>query len=239
MTAATCLCLRIATLTFATAALSACGDDDVSGLGQPAPVTVTLQRTGGVLGTQAAAGPQAILAGNVDFEDVSSLTTTLTRIEFLPADEPDEAEGEGDGEGEGEGGGGWISLDVSDVPFDLIALPTTSQPGLVIATGTLPAGSYRKVRLFVSDTAVRFNTTIQIGAAFTFEPNVTYPVRIPSGEQSGIKTDIGFTVSAEGGVVGLVFDEEATLANITATGNGQVILAPVIHARTSSDGDPD
>ncbi|HEX9631380.1 MAG TPA: DUF4382 domain-containing protein [Gemmatimonadales bacterium] len=199
------------------------GDPDAT-----AAVSVTMQRVGAGTAAQAAAGWFASATGGmgrIDLATVDSLMVTLDRIEFLPAvqDEGDENGENGDGEG-----GGWVSLDVEDVRFDLLALPTTDETGIVLVTGELPVGDYLRVRLFVTDPMVWFNTPIQLGQAFTFDPDVGYDVFIPSGDQTGIKTDQGFSIPEGGGDVTLVFDENASLANVAATGNGRVILAPVI-----------
>ena len=196
--------------------------------GATAAVSVTMQRVGAGTAAQAAAGWFASASGGmgrIDLATVDSLMVTLDRIEFLPAvqDEGDENGENGDGEG-----GGWVSLDVEAVRFDLLALPTTDETGIVLVTGELPVGDYLRVRLFVTDPMVWFNTPILLGQAFTFDADVGYDVFIPSGDQTGIKTDQGFSVPEGGGDVALVFDENASLANVAATGNGSVILAPVI-----------
>ena len=196
--------------------------------GATAAVSVTMQRVGAGTAAQAAAGWFASASGGmgrIDLATVDSLMVTLDRIEFLPAvqDEGDENGENGDGEG-----GGWVPLDVEDVRFDLLALPTTDETGIVLVTGELPVGDYLRVRLFVTDPMVWFNTPILLGQAFTFDADVGYEVFIPSGDQTGIKTDQGFSVPEGGGDVALVFDENASLANVAATGNGSVILAPVI-----------
>jgi len=196
--------------------------------GATAAVSVTMQRVGAGTAAQAAAGWFASASGGmgrIDLATVDSLMVTLDRIEFLPAvqDEGDENGENGDGEG-----GGWVPLDVEDVRFDLLALPTTDETGIVLVTGELPVVDYLRVRLFVTDPMVWFNTPILLGQAFTFDADVGYEVFIPSGDQTGIKTDQGFSVPEGGGDVALVFDENASLANVAATGNGSVILAPVI-----------
>jgi hypothetical protein len=156
--------------------------------------------------------------GSIDLSTVDSIMVTLHRIEFLPAVQDPAGEG---------ADSGWLSLDVGDARFNLLALPTTPEAGIPLVTGELPPGDYAGVRLFVSDVTAWFNAPVHVGPA-AFEPNVGYAVVVPSGDQSGIKTDQGFSIPEGGGDVVLVFDEHASLANVTATGNGKVILAPVI-----------
>ena len=61
---------------------------------------------------------------------------------------------------------------------------------------------------------------------------VVHPVEIPSAQNTGIKADIDLVVEegAEGDV-GLLFDADATFANVIATGNGRVKMPPVIKVR--------
>ena len=78
----------------------------------------------------------------------------------------------------------------------------------------------------ISNASIVLNTTIGVGQA-TFAADSSHAVRIPSAENTGLKTDIAFTVAADTDV-NLLFSPDATFQNVTATGNGQVILAPVI-----------
>jgi len=140
--------------------------------------------------------------------------------------------GDENGEDGDEDAAEWMSLDVEDIRFDLLALPVTDETGVVLVTGELPVGDYARVRLFVIDPMLWFNTALQIGNAYTYEPDVGYAVTIPSGNQTGIKTDQGFSIPEGGGDVLLVFDENASLANVHGTGNGKVMLAPALRVRT-------
>lgn len=112
-----------------------------------------------------------------------------------------------------------------------MALPTSGESPLVIAAGQVPVGDYRMVRLVTSGATIYFNTTVQVGPAI-FDPDTGYDVTIPSGSETGLKTDATFTVAAaEGGnptEVSLLFDEGTTFKNVTATGSGKVMLSPVI-----------
>jgi len=220
-------CALVAVLS-ATAAV-ACQREPMSPTGsaaQPVPVTVRLHRTEAGAASPAVAGWFASVMGSqgsIDFSTVDSIMVTLDRVEFLPAVQTD---GGQNGTGDEGDTGGWLSLDVGGLRLDLLALPSTAETGIPLTTGDLPAGDYAGVRLFVSDVTAWFNTPIQVGHA-SFEPNVGHAVFIPSGDQTGIKTDQGFSIPEGGGDVVLVF-EGASLQNITATGNGRVILAPVI-----------
>ncbi|GBD33567.1 hypothetical protein HRbin33_02561 [bacterium HR33] len=189
-------------------------------------VKVTMQQTDAAL-TQSLSGWSARMAGSegsaaaISKDTVSTLVVRITRIEFLPKEE----------EAREADPGAWIALDLTQpVIVDLMALPTEGSSPLVIASGTVPVGNYGDVRLFTDSAAIRFKGPIELGVAFKFEGNTTYQVTIPSVEQTGIKTDAEFTVEAETDV-NLLFSPTATFLNVTGTGTGQVILAPVIRSR--------
>ncbi len=189
-------------------------------------VDVTMQQTDAAP-SQSLSGWSARIEGSqgsaaaISKDTVSTLVVRIIRIEFLPkAEEAREADP-----------GAWIALDLSaPVTIDLMALPTEGTFPLVIASGAVPVGNYGDVRLFTDSAAIRFKGPIELGAAFRFEGNTTYQVTIPSVEQTGIKTDAEFTVE-EGTDVNLLFSPTATFLNVTGTGTGQVILAPVIRYR--------
>jgi hypothetical protein len=154
-------------------------------------------------------------------DTVESLTITFTEIAYLP---------EGDGE-ENEGAWQTLTLDAA-VTLDLMALPTEEEGSVVIGAGTVPVGNYSMVRLLVSEGEIVFKGPIALGAAQTFDGGTPYPVAIPSGAQTGLKTDVSFEVTAADdetlNAAYLVFEPGTTFQNVTATGNGQVILAPVL-----------
>lgn len=211
----------------------ACEGSPRTGITDPAAdvaaVRVTLARAGASTAAQAVAGwfaSSAGLVGRIDLTTVDSLPVTLDRIEFLPA-----VQDEGDGEN-GQDTLSWMALDVEDIRIDLLALPMADEDGVVLVTGDLPVGDYARVRLFVTDPMLWLNAPLQVGGAYTYDAGVGHPVTIPSGTQTGIKTDQGFSVADGGGDVLLVFDENATLANVHGTGNGKVMLAPVLRVRT-------
>lgn len=154
-------------------------------------------------------------------DTVASLLVTVTSVQFLrlgAADTSDTSPA-------------WSTVDLSaPVTLDLMALANDSS--LVIAQGSVAAGAYGRVRLFVTNPRIVFKGDISIGAGQLFAAGVEYQVTIPSGNQSGIKTDISFAVAANAtSDARLVFDEGATFLNVAAAGNGRVMLAPVIRAR--------
>jgi len=108
--------------------------------------------------------------------------------------------------------GGWQVLSSTAKTYDLLAL----QNGVftTIGEGSLPAGTYSQIRL-------------KLGAGSTVVVDgVTYPLKVPSGMQSGLKLNGTFVVPGGGNTdVGLDFDASRSLVH---TGNGQWILKPVV-----------
>jgi len=202
--------------------LAACVD---LGPGTSANVAVTLQQSDAALAFAAEgwfASQHAGLgaAGNISRDTVAALVIRVTSVQFLPDTGSEDADA------------AWESLTLDDAAvIDLLALPTDDTSPLVIVSGSVAVGNYRKVRLFVDSAAIEFKGPVSIGGAFTFAAGTVYPVEIPSGAQTGLKTDMGFTVE-EGAEVHLVFAPSATFANVTATGNGRVMLSPVIRSRS-------
>jgi hypothetical protein len=210
-----------------------CSDTSALGPGEATgDVTITLQRTAvlsaGVVAAEVATAPE----GKVPGDQVKSLRVTITSIEMLKeceADDGDPADGECDENG------GWIALVLDDsVTVDLVALPEPHEPPVVIASGSVLVGSYRKVRLFVQDEIVIFAESFTVGN-WAYDMGEEYEVTIPSGDNTGIKTDLSFTVTedAEGNAeeVNLLFDSEASFRGVTATGNGKVMLPPVLKVK--------
>ena len=190
-------------------------------------VQVTMQKIASATATQALANGFASAADGsyapIDLDNVESFTVQITSIEFLPvtADENDAA---------------WIRLPLDPavaldpaVTLDLLTLPTSGDSPIVIAAGPVDEGAYRMVRFLVSGGTIVFDADVSAGQ-FTFAAgNPGYEVTIPSGAQTGLKTDLAFTVGEGGSTeVSLLFDEGATFQNATATGSGTVILTPVL-----------
>ncbi len=159
-------------------------------------------------------------------DTVESLIVTVTELRFLRNEESDE-----------ENENGWVTLLLDDpIDLDLMALPAEGDSPLVIAGGAVLEGDYRMVRLIVDGGTVTLKGPITLGASpITFEGGVAHPLMVPSGPQTGIKTDATFSVlpadeEEDPADVHLLFDADATFANLTVTGNGLFIMAPVFRA---------
>lgn len=157
-------------------------------------------------------------------DTVQSLEVTFIDVAYLPAGGDENAEG------------AWQTLTLGDsVTLDLMALPTESVGSVEIASGSVAVGSYRKVRLLTGEGEIVFKGPLSLGGSASFDGGTPYPVTIPSGGQTGLKTDVSFEVSsADDGTVNaayIVFEPGTTFQNITVTGNGGVVLSPVLRAK--------
>ena len=217
---------RLAGTFLVVALAAACGDAGPVATGD---VDVTIQQTETVLAQVIADWSASVVSGEeamvqIDPDTVEALTIRITTIEFLPQGS-DEADN-----------GHWVTLDLgSPVLLNLMSLPTESESPLVVASGTVEVGTYANVRLYTDSASVSFKGPISLGAAEDFDAGVDYPVDIPSVDQTGINTDITFTVEADAegtaNDVSLLFNAGSTFNNISATGTGRVTLTPVIHER--------
>ena len=214
------------TAVLALTAVAACTDAPAISdpVDEPVDIEFRMQRLDGGASMQLAGGLMFPLAGEaapVSVDDVTSLTLTVDSIQVRSA-------------GEGEDDGPWVTV-VLDAPaaLDLKALPSADDSPIVIASGTLDAGTYSGVRLFVSDPVIVFNRPISLGAATTYDADTEYTVTIPSATETGIKTNVTFE-AVQDSDIDLFFDEGATFENVAVTGNGRVMLAPII--RGSANG---
>lgn len=125
----------------------------------------------------------------------------------------------------------WYTLNVSGSGhLNLLALPTDTTNGLVLASGTLPVGEYGAARLIISSAKIYFDTVITVAGGFTFQPNTAYDVIFPTHDSiMGIMTNAGFTLSTAGANVVLAFDPRAMIGNAIVSNTGQIIVRPSLH----------
>ncbi len=201
------------------AMVAACSDTTgTSGSGMHR-VDVTLQQTDGMLLAAPIMAAAGASQGRISIDQVDSLFLTITTISFLPVlaeDDTTEAS--------------WQVIELSEpLTFDLLALPAEEDSALVIASGTLPEGDYERMRFLISASSIFLNTGVTVGNS-PFAPDISHEVKVPSGSTSGLKTDLSFTVVTDTSV-NLLFSALATFDKVTATGNGQIILSPVLKAK--------
>jgi len=157
-------------------------------------------------------------------DTVASLEVTISDVSYLAEGDDEDTES------------AWQTLALpAAVTLDLMALPSEQAGSIEIASGSVPVGSYRKVRLIAGEGEIVFRGPLSLGGGADFDGATVYTVTIPSGLQTGIKTDVSFEVTenedATVNAAYLVFDPDATFLNITATGTGGVILNPVLRAK--------
>lgn len=241
-------------------AATACSRDTMlTGARGAVPVSMTLQSVSasplaaaavlGMLSEDGDSGRGTGMFGRISKADVDSLTVDVTKVEVLQVNPDSEnaadsaAEAKADsGKGKGEDNDAdddhendertWVSLNVTaGGHLNLLKLPDSASAGLTIATGTLPPGTYKHVRLFATNAMIFLNTQIVTPAGDTLKAGIGIPVKIPSADSTGavIKTDERFTVPNGGGTVQLFFDGDDTIRHIVVTGNGTIIVPPVIH----------
>jgi hypothetical protein len=206
---------------FAVAALGACGDG--TGANGRADVRVVLSQSVASPSMNVLAGSGA--ADQLAVHELDSLNLTITAVEALPPVSSDTVAADSAGEGRG----GWVTLGLpAPVTVDLLHLPSSQSEGFQLARGSLPAGTYTRVRLLVSGGSVVFKRPVTVGQA-AFAAGQRVPLEVPSGK---IKTPISFTVGADSAsALGLVFYPSLSVRNVTVTGSGRIKINPVMGRR--------
>jgi hypothetical protein len=184
--------------------------------------------------------------GRIAVSDVDSLTLNVTKVEVLAAMSDSENAADSAAEAKADSGRNgdndaddnhendertWVSLDVTaGGHLNMLNLPDSAKSGITVAVGTLAAGTYKHVRLFVTDPMIFLKNQIVTPAGDTLKAGAGIPVVIPSADSTGaaIKTDERFTVTADSSTVQLVFDRDDSIRHIVLTGDGKVIVPPVI-----------
>lgn len=113
---------------------------------------------------------------------------------------------------------GWTTLSTNARTYDLVRL--TNGKDTLLANTTLPYGKVSQIRLILGDN----NTVTQDGK--------TYPIKTPSGQQSGLKINVNQTLT-EGVTYVVTLDFDAS-RSIVEKGNGDFSLKPVIRAFTTA-----
>jgi len=124
----------------------------------------------------------------------------------------------------------WFSLAVlGNGRVDLLDLPTDSSDGILLAAGRLPPGEYVAARLIITSATIWFNDTIPTDSIVLL-PDTGYTVQLPHRRNGamGILTRSGFTVPDDGGDVLLLFDPDVTIGHVVVTGNGTILIRPVL-----------
>lgn len=160
--------------------------------------------------------------GQVSTDQIDSMYIRITGISALRAT-ADTADASG----------GWVMVELADSGgrrLNLLNLPVAGQDSISLARGELEAGTYKNIRLTFDEASsiIVLSEDVTVGNT-TYEAGTAYPLRIPSNV---IKTSATFTIAENSlSSVNLVFSTDASVANITSTGSGQLIMNPVIHKR--------
>lgn len=171
---------------------------------------------------------QFSLDGNVPADAVESIDVTLTRVEARRSDPPEDL-----------GRSPWFEFELAG--SGELDLWNDLGGGVAIASGTVPMGTYVDARLrFEVEGTITLTQKVCLGidgdvdgeGEMCLDPeNGPYPLFIPSGSDTGIKTDGSFEVQAQSQTVTLVFDEGATVRTLAwAPGLEAVVMNPVIRA---------
>jgi len=122
-------------------------------------------------------------------------------------------------------GHGWFALTVSSGGrIDLMHLPTDSN-GIVLASGEIPPGTYTRATFDIAEGWLWLNIPFVTPQGDTLPAGQAIPVIVPSGR---IRAMVQFVVPEGGGDIPLLFDPSQTLSRIIITGNGKVIVTPVL-----------
>lgn len=107
---------------------------------------------------------------------------------------------------------GWFVINNNAATYDLLTLRNGAS--VVLGNNSLDAGHYTQIRLIIGTGS---NVVVD---------GITYPLEVPSGEQTGIKLNHQFEIRSDL-IYELLLDFDAE-RSIVLTGNGQYKLKPVI-----------
>lgn len=131
------------------------------------------------------------------------------------------------------GDGGWIHAGSIDASVDLLALPAA---GVTLLDSSLPQGEYTALRFLLTDVAtVTLSEDVTVGR--TLYEAGTHPLVIPSSEQNGVRLRAAFQVDEDGQLLTVLFDGDATLRQVTATGSGTLKIAPELRVQNEEGED--
>jgi hypothetical protein len=148
-------------------------------------------------------------------DNVEALEVSISRIEARRSGGPEA------------GGEPWISIGLeTPVLVDLLTLPADYERGLLVAREELPAGTYGQLRLNISEASVVFRNSFRVGNT-AYAAGERIPLTVPSGRIA--LQGATFTVTEEAGAeIGVVFDPDASVRKIVATGSGKLSISPVV-----------
>lgn len=229
--------LHTAAVAFAaTALLTACTDDDPTVPAGEAPFAIVLagDASSGAATSLATSGeaagaaldPTDVAEGRIPLEDVASIVLPIGEVEaWREGDGADVEDEPGDGE--------WIVVGTIGDDVDLMALPVD---GIEVLDSSLEQGEYGALRFWLTgQPTITLTRETTVGQA-TYEVG-THPLRIPSADNAGVRLHAAFVVDEDGELLTVLFDGQATVRGVTATGSGMLKIAPVLTVY-DENGDP-
>lgn len=163
--------------------------------------------------TSASSARVQILLTDAPADYIESAEVWISRVYLMPGAMDDTEEGEGAGDGEGAS-----RVDLFNDPdnprhYDLLTLRDGVAADLT-GLENVPEGSYGKLRLVVDEARV----TLKEG--FTFRDDTDQKaLRVPSGQQSGLKVELAEEIQAEAGTVTVVTVDFDVDQNFRLQGN--------------------
>ncbi len=201
-------------------AVSACSD--TTGMNGRGEARVFLASASASLALAAGGEGLVTADGPISLSAIDSLVINVTAVEANSGGEDSE---------------GWERIELLDATeghINLLALPSEGADSIRLALGELEVGIYDHVRLRFDDAAamIYLNQNVTMGGGELLTAGA-HPLRVPSGAQTGLKIKTAsFTVTENASAnVLLLFDSPSSLGNLHVTGNGTLMMSPVLRAR--------
>jgi hypothetical protein len=122
----------------------------------------------------------------------------------------------------------WQSIDMYDSPLTVNLLELVNGVREELGIAELPAGHYTQMRLIIGNTPDDPNLPYANFVIDNSNPPVTYPLKIPSGTQTGEKIVGGFDINANQ-TTELILDIDACRSVVKSAGNsGKWLLKPTV-----------
>jgi hypothetical protein len=205
--------------------MAACSDSGTTNVSTNGQANVFMTSTAGSSGTLASEQPAySTEQDRISSSAIDSIMVTVTSVQLLQAGKDTASDAS------------WTTLALTNsggVRINLLRLATDSIP---VAQGSLAAGTYTNLRLNYDTATARITLKqAQVVGNAIFTAATSYPLKISSGAQTGIKIPVSVVVPAGGtGVITVVFDANTSLGTVVATGAGRLQMSSAFTARTST-----
>ncbi|MBI4411809.1 MAG: DUF4382 domain-containing protein [Deltaproteobacteria bacterium] len=187
------------------------------------PVFWTISCSGGGAGT----GTLSLALTDAASDDYQAVYVTIDEVQVHRLGGGDEAETDEGEEADDEGE--WETILTPQTTYNLLDLVNGVRVDLGLAT--LSAGSYTQMRLIIGtgpDDGINLFSQAHPFANYVIDTDgETHELKVPSGEQTGIKIVEGFEIS-ENETTELILDFDASASVVIAGNSGQYLLKPTI-----------